>query len=80
MDDGGKQVSWLVAEVRRVTFPGRQSFARSSGLDARRTTYSCGGSPGFTPEFPFESHKGNLSRAARMSRGRFGVKRTLDPL
>jgi hypothetical protein len=24
MDDGGKQVSWLVAEVRRVTFPARQ--------------------------------------------------------
>jgi hypothetical protein len=55
MDDGGKQVSWLVAEVRRVTFPGSAIVASSSGLDARRTTYSCGGSPGFAPEFPFES-------------------------
>jgi len=53
MDDGGKQVSWLVAEVRRVTFPGSAIVCRLQWSRRGRTTYSCGGSPGFTPEFPF---------------------------
>jgi hypothetical protein len=70
MDDSNKQVSWLVAEVlaspsRRAQFLGRRQWF----FDARRTTYSCGGSPGITPEFPFNPRTGNLSRGARM---RFG--------
>lgn len=70
MDDSGKQVSWLVAEVlaspsRRTQFLGlRQWF-----LDARRTTYSCGGSPGFTPEFPLNPLGGELV-ARREDEGR----------
>lgn len=61
MDDGDKQVSWLMAEV--LASPSRRS--QLLGLhqwffDARRTTYSCGGSPGFTPEFPLNPLDGEL--------------------
>lgn len=61
MDDGGKQVSWLMAEVlaspsRRSQLLGRRQWF----FDARRTTYSCGGSPGFTPEFPLNPLGGEL--------------------
>jgi hypothetical protein len=47
-------------------------------FDARRTTYSCGGSPGFTPEFPLNPLAGNLSRAARMKSGPAAVKSERD--
>ncbi len=30
-------------------------------FDAEHTAYSCGGSPGFEPEFPLNPRKGNLS-------------------
>ncbi len=80
MDDGGKQVSWLVAEVlaspsRRAQFLGTSPVV----FDARRTTYSCGGSPGFTPEFPFNPRTGNLSRGARMRFGPAIVKLGRNP-
>jgi hypothetical protein len=77
MDDGGKQVSWLVAEV--LASPSRRRCELEPVrcqwfFDARRTTYSCGGSPGFTPEFPLNPLAGNLSRGARMRRGPAVVK------
>jgi hypothetical protein len=74
MDDGGKQVSWLVAQV--LASPSRrvQPMDLPVVFDARRTTYSCGGSPGFTPEFPLNPLTGNLSRGARMKSGPAIVK------
>jgi len=79
MDDGGKQVSWPVAEV--LASPSRlvQPMDLPVVFDARRTTYSCGGSPGFTPEFPLNPLAGNLSRAARMRSGPAAVKSERDP-
>ena len=34
-------------------------------FDVRHTVYSCGGSPGFTPEFPFSSPRRGTYRAAQ---------------
>jgi len=34
--------------------------SRSSGIDAGHTAYSCGGSPGISPEFPFNPRAGEL--------------------
>ncbi len=58
MGDNGKQVSWLAAYGPHITFP---DLERPVVSDARHTAYSCGGSPGFTPEFPFNPREGNLS-------------------
>jgi len=77
MDDSGKQVSWLVALSPRVTFPGRALLPKSSGLDARRTTYSCGGSPGFTPEFPLNPLGGELV-ARREDEVRAGLRQVSE--
>jgi hypothetical protein len=55
MDDGGKQVSWLVAEVRRVTFPGLQLLQIQW---SRRAAHhlQLRGQPGLYTRVPFESH------------------------
>ena len=73
MDDSGKQVSWLVAQVRRVTFPGLHLLQIQW---SRRAAHhlQLRGQPGLYTRVPFESHRGNLSRGARMSRPRFSVK------
>jgi hypothetical protein len=34
-------------------------------FDAGPTVYSCGSSPGVSPEFPFHPREGNLSRKAK---------------
>lgn len=58
MGDNGKQVSWLAAYGPNITFPDPE---RPVVFDARHTAYSCGGSPGFSPEFPLNPREGNLS-------------------
>ena len=58
MGDHGKQVSWLAVLGPCITFP---DLIIQWFLDAEHTAYSCGGSPGFQPEFPFNPREGNLS-------------------
>ena len=50
MGDHDKQVSWLAAKSLRITFP---DLVDPVAFDAGHTAYSCGGSPGLKPEFPF---------------------------
>jgi hypothetical protein len=57
MDDHGEQVSWLAAGSLCITFPDRDDPVV---FDAGHTAYSCGGSPGLEPEFPFNPLAGNL--------------------
>ena len=58
MGDHGKQVSWLAVLGPYITFP---DLIIQWCLDAGHTAYSCGGSPGVQPEFPFNPREGNLS-------------------
>jgi len=58
MGDYVKQVSWLAAWSPLITFP---DLVNPVVFDARHTAYSCGGSPGIEPEFPFNPREGNLS-------------------
>jgi len=69
MDDGGKQVSWLVAEVRAS--PSRQaaslgSRGPTSGFWRAANHLQLRGQPGFHTRFPLNPLTGNLSRGARM--------------
>ena len=60
MGDHGKQVSWLAALSPCIAFPDLCEIQWP--IDAGHTAYSCGGSPGIEPEFPFNPRQGNLSR------------------
>ena len=65
MDDGGKQVSWLVAEVHRVTFPDRQLLQVQW---SRRAAHhlQLRGQPGHLTRFPFNPMQWELDAATRM--------------
>ena len=58
MGDHDQQVFWLAAYGPCITFP---DFVNPVVFEAGHTAYSCGGSPGFEPEFPLNPREGNLS-------------------
>src|SRR6185503_13120737 len=66
-DDGDRQVSWLAGLGRALRLPG--SFRPSDIRKRRLSAYSCGGSPGVSPEFPFHPRYCEEPIARRMLYG-----------
>jgi len=64
MGDHDKQVSWLAA-LKVPASPSR--ISDPVVFDAGRTAHSCGGSPGFKPEFPLIPVRGTCCVSLRCS-------------
>src|SRR5216684_3033070 len=71
MDDGVEQVSWLAGSLQRHLPKSCDSVA----IDTGNTAYSCGGSPGFSPKFPFQSR--SLNVLGPMRRGELNARRRM---